>query len=317
MNNVSDKYLALSGGIGGAKLAFGLNCCLEKSQLTIVANTGDDFEHLGLLISPDIDTLLYTLAGMNNSQLGWGRKDESWNFSEACEQFGLDTWFKLGDRDLAIHFYRSQRIKLGASLSQVVSELCDRLKIQATIIPMSDDPVRTVIKTDKGTLSFQEYFVKNRCLPIVSNIHFEGKESARPSTALVDCLNDEDLKAIIICPSNPFLSVQPILSIPSLREKIKASGKPVIVISPIVNGDSIKGPTAKLMREMNLNCNVKTIAEIYKDIATTIVIDKQDEAEANEISSMGFDVMLENIVMANDEDKKNLAKAVIDFSGNL
>ena len=162
MNTGSEKYLALSGGIGGAKLALGLQHCLDKSQLSIVANTGDDFEHLGLAISPDIDTLLYTLADLNNQELGWGRRDESWNFAEASKQIGLDTWFSLGDRDLAIHLYRSQRLREGANLSQIVEELCNRFKIQANIIPMSDSPVRTMVDTNIGTLPFQEYFVKNR-----------------------------------------------------------------------------------------------------------------------------------------------------------
>ncbi|MFT5134718.1 MAG: LPPG:FO 2-phospho-L-lactate transferase [Gammaproteobacteria bacterium] len=317
MNNGSEKYLALSGGIGGAKLALGLSHSLDPSQLTVIANTGDDFEHLGLNISPDIDTLLYTLADMNNIELGWGRKDETWNFADACTQVGLDTWFRLGDKDLAVHVYRTQRLKEGASLSQVIKELCLRFSVSTNIVPMSDMPVRTLIESDIGTLSFQEYFVKNRCEPKVRKIRFEGTDEATLAPAFLDCLEDDELQAIIICPSNPFLSVQPILSLPGLKERIKSSAKPVIVVSPIVNGQSIKGPTAKLMQELNLACNVGTIAELYQDIATAIVIDEQDESSINGIASMGLKVHRTNIVMTKLEDKIKLAQDLIKFSHSM
>jgi LPPG:FO 2-phospho-L-lactate transferase len=317
MNKESEKYLALSGGIGGAKLVLGMNYCLHGSQLTVIANTGDDFEHFGLKISPDIDTLLYTLADLNNTELGWGRRDESWNFAEACEQVGLDTWFRLGDRDLAVHIYRSQQLKAGSSLSQVVRQLCERFKVKSNIVPMSDTAVRTIVECDIGSLSFQEYFVKNRCQPIVSAIHYKGIEAATPAQAFLDCLDDEQLQAIVICPSNPFLSVNPILSLPTLKEKIRNTGKPVIVVSPIVQGKSIKGPTAKLMQELKLECSVKTIAEMYKDIATGIIIDRKDEAATDEISAIGLKVISENIVMNNLQDKIDLARTVIRFAHSL
>ena len=219
MNTGSEKYLAISGGVGGAKLALGLSHILHDSQLTVIANTGDDFEHFGLHISPDIDTLLYTLADLNNIELGWGRRDEGWNFAEASAQLGMDTWFKLGDKDLAIHIYRSNRLAAGASLSQVVSELCARLNLKADIVPMTDAAVRTMVECELGTLPFQEYFVRNRCEPRVREIRFDGIEKARPSEAFLSCLDDEKLQAIIICPSNPFLSVQPILSLPGLKRQ--------------------------------------------------------------------------------------------------
>ncbi len=317
MNINSEKYLALSGGIGGAKLALGLSHSLPESSLTVIANTGDDFEHLGLSISPDLDTLLYTLADLNNTELGWGRRDESWNFADACEQLGLDTWFRLGDRDLAMHVYRSQRLKQGATLSQVSSELCSRFKLKTRIVPMSDAAVRTMVVSDRGVLPFQEYFVKYRCQPIVSAIHFDGIETARPAPGFLHCLDDEHLQAIIICPSNPFLSVQPVLALPGLQEKIKASGRPVIVISPIVQGQSLKGPTAKLMRELNLECSVKTIAELYQNIATAIVIDRRDEAATDELQTLGLKVFSENIVMNSLQDKIELARAVINISHSL
>ena len=317
MNINSEKYLALSGGIGGAKLALGLSHSLPESSLTVIANTGDDFEHLGLSISPDLDTLLYTLADLNNTELGWGRRDESWNFADACEQLGLDTWFSLGDRDLAIHLYRSQRIKQGASLSQVTSELCSRFKVQTRLVPMSDAAVRTMVVSDMGVLPFQEYFVKNRCQPKVSSIHFDGIETATPAQGFLDCLDDEYLQAIIVCPSNPFLSVQPVLAMSGLQEKIKASARPVIVVSPIVQGQSLKGPTAKLMQELGLECSVNTIAELYRNIATAIVIDRKDEAATDDLQTLGLKVFSENIVMNSLQDKIELARAVIKFSHSL
>lgn len=317
MNTNIEKYIAISGGIGGAKLALGLSHSLHDSQLTVIANTGDDFEHFGLYISPDIDTLIYTLADMNNVDLGWGRRDESWNFSDACRQLGMDTWFRLGDKDLAIHLYRSMRLREGASLSEVIKALCLRFKVKNDIVPMSDMPVRTMVESDMGTLSFQEYFVKNRCVPKVSAVRFEGIENAAPSSAFLECLDDPDLRAIIICPSNPFLSVQPILSLPGLKAKIKSTGKPVIVVSPIVDGQSIKGPTSKMMKELNLAGNVLTIAELYKDIATAIVIDRQDNDAAKEINSMGLVVHSTNIIMNNLQDKIDLAQDLKKLSRSL
>ncbi len=317
MNNNTEKYLAISGGIGGAKLALGLSHHLSGSQLTVIANTGDDFEHFGLYISPDVDTLIYTLAGINNTELGWGRRDESWNFADTCRQLDLDTWFRLGDRDLAIHLYRSMRLREGVSLSQIVRELCQRFRVTTRIVPMSDMPVRTILESDMGTLAFQEYFVKNRCKPRVSEVRFDGLENAVPSPGFLECLEDHDLQAIIICPSNPFLSVLPILSLPGLKERIKSSGKPVIVVSPIVSGQSIKGPTSKLMQELNMTCEVLTIAGLYRDIATAIVIDSQDESASDEITAMGLVVHSTNIIMKDLQDKISLAREVTRFSHSL
>jgi LPPG:FO 2-phospho-L-lactate transferase len=317
MSKIIEKYLAISGGIGGAKLALGLNHALDPSQLTVIANTGDDFIYHDLNISPDIDTLLYTFADLNNTELGWGRCDETWNFAEACEQLGMDTWFRLGDKDLAIHLYRSERLRQGVSLSEVIRELCVKFKIYTEIVPMSDSPVATFVESDIGTLSFQEYFVKNRCKPKVSKIYFKGAKEAEPAPAFLQALNDEELRGIIICPSNPFLSVNPILSIPGIKEKIKKSGKPVLVVSPVVNGQSLKGPTEKLMNELNLRCNVISIAEIYQDIATTIIIDSSDKFAIKEIESLGLSVLSTNIIMNELTEKIDLANRLIELTRNL
>ena len=311
------KYLAISGGIGGAKLALGLSHALDPAQLTVVANTGDDFIHHGLNISPDIDTLLYTLADLNNTELGWGRRDETWGFAEACEQLGMDTWFRLGDKDLAIHLYRTERIRQGASLSEVINELRVKFKIRAEIVPMSDTPVATIVESDIGTLSFQEYFVKNRCKPKVSKIHFAGINEAVPAPAFLQTLDDERLQGIIICPSNPFLSIDPILCLPGIKEKIKKSAKPVLVVSPVVDGQSLKGPTSKLMHELNLSCNVLSIAEIYHDIATAIIIDTSDKLAIDKIESLGLSVLSTNIIMNELEEKIELGRQLIELCTSL
>ena len=314
MNNNTGKYLALSGGVGGAKLVLGLSHVLDKEQLLVVANTGDDFQHLGVSISPDIDTLIYTLSDLNNKELGWGRQDESWSFMQACEELGMDTWFRLGDKDLALHLFRTQALSQGLTLSEVTRKLCERFDIKTRIVPMSDNSVQTFVDTTKGRLPFQEYFVKHRCMPEVTGLEFEGIENAKMSPSFEQHLNDPALQAIIICPSNPFLSVQPILSLPVVRNKLKEATQPVIVVSPIVEGQALKGPTAKIMKELQVDCDVNGIVELYKDIADGIVIDNKDSDHTEKIESKGIKVHTSNIVMQSLQDRVNLASEVIQFS---
>ena len=314
MTSNSIKIIAISGGIGGAKLALGLDRIMPASNLSIVANTGDDFEHLGLYISPDVDTLLYTLAELNNTELGWGRRDESWNFAEAAAALGMETWFQLGDRDLATHLYRSQRLRQGLKLSEVVDELRVKFGIASQIIPMSDEPVRTTLRTSAGTLNFQEYFVKNRCEPVVQEIFYEGIQSATITTQLLTALDDPELAAIVICPSNPFLSVQPILELPGIKAKLGESNKPIIVVSPIIGGKSVKGPTSKLMQELGLDCEVTSIAEIYKDIASDIIIDTADQSLVKDIKGTGLIAHTASIMMNKLQDKTSLAEKVLQIA---
>jgi len=314
MNNNVKKYLALSGGVGGAKLALGLSQVLDTEQLLVVVNTGDDFQHLGLSVSPDIDTLIYTLSGLNNRELGWGRQDESWNFMQACEELGMETWFRLGDKDLALHLFRTQGLAQGLTLSEVTRELCKRFNIKTQIVPMSDDLVHTFVNTTIGTLPFQEYFVKHRCLPEVTGLEYEGIDDAKISSSFDQYLNDPALQAVIICPSNPFLSVQPILTLPGVRKKLKEIMQPVIIVSPIVEGQALKGPTAKLMKELDFDCDVNGIVDYYADIADGIVIDIKDSSYIEEIESRGVKVYTSNIVMQSLQDRKDLAKEVIQFS---
>lgn len=309
-----ESYLALSGGIGGAKLTLGLDRLMDPRQLAILTNTGDDFEHLGLYISPDIDTTLYTLSALNNRTLGWGREDESWNFMEVCEQLGMESWFRLGDRDLALHLYRTTKLKEGQTLSEITRHLCRVLDLQSTILPMSNSPVRTILETAQGTMSFQEYFVRNQCEPAVLDIWYRGANDARPVPELDVFLENPKLKAVIIGPSNPFLSIGPILAVCGMREKLRACGKPVLVVSPLINGQAVKGPTVKIMQELGHDCSVLAIAEIYKDIATHFIVDNGDSDLVPELSKTGMEISTADIFMNTDADKIRLAKELLELS---
>ncbi len=314
MRSIKEKYLALSGGIGGAKLALGLSRVLDGSALTIIANTGDDFEHLGLYISPDVDTLLYTLAGINNKESGWGRADETWNFFATARELGMESWFQLGDKDIALHLYRTNRLRQGISLSAVVQELASKLGIALRLVPMSDAPVRTMVDTEIGVLAFQEYFVKHRCEPKVKGIRFAGSETAQPSGGFRAMLEHPALCATIICPSNPLLSIQPILSLPGLEKKLSNSKAPVIVVSPLVRGQALKGPTAKMMQELGLGTGVPAIARLYQGIAQGIVIDSSDAAYSEQLEALGLQVLATNIVMETLADKIRLAEELVQFA---
>ncbi|MEL7187537.1 MAG: 2-phospho-L-lactate transferase, partial [Pseudomonadota bacterium] len=270
------KIVALCGGVGGAKLALGLASLESQPDISIVVNTGDDFNHLGLTICPDIDTVTYTLAGIANPDSGWGRAQETWSFMEALEALGGDTWFRLGDKDLALNTLRTQLLASGWSLSDVTSQFAHRLGVATEIIPMSDDPVRTILKTENGDLAFQDYFVRLKCEPAVSSIEFRGAESAAPAPRFAALLEDTSVDAFVICPSNPFISIEPILAIPSVRESLTRHAAPVICVSPVVGGQSIKGPTSKLMKELNMGASTWDIARYYGDFIDCFVIDEAD-----------------------------------------
>lgn len=304
--------LALSGGIGGAKLALGLSRIMAPEDLTILANTGDDFEHLGLAISPDIDTLAYTLAGLDNRELGWGRRDESWAFMETLGALGGDTWFRLGDRDLALHAIRTARLAAGERLTSITADLAARLGARPRILPMSDDRVRTRLRTSEGWLDFQPYFVGLRCAPIVHELAFAGAETARPTTELLETLARPDLSAIVICPSNPFISVDPILAIPGLRDALKASGAPIVAVSPIIAGQAVKGPTAKMMAELGLPVSAAAVAEHYGDLLSAYVLDSADAAQA---AAIAVPTTTTQTLMTTLEDRENLARVVLQAAG--
>ncbi len=306
--------IALSGGVGGAKLALGLSRILPPEQLLVVVNTGDDFEHWGLAISPDIDTVAYTLAGLANKEVGWGRADETWSCMETLAAIGGDTWFKLGDRDLAVHIERTRRLRAGETLSAITTDLCARLGVGPSVLPMSNDPVRTRLLTDTGWLDFQEYFVKNRCEPVVCELRFHGAETARAHPDFMAALADPALEAVVICPSNPFISVEPILAVPGVRDALAHCAAPVIAVSPIIAGRAVKGPTAKMMTELGLDPTAGTVAQRYSDLLDGYVIDHADMAE---VVSIDARVTLAQTLMTTIEDRELLAKTVLDAAAVL
>jgi LPPG:FO 2-phospho-L-lactate transferase len=313
MSTAGTRVVALCGGVGGAKLARGLYEVLGP-DLTVVVNTGDDFEHLGLTISPDVDTVLYTLADLNDRERGWGRADETWNFMSALAEVGGETWFNLGDRDLALHVERTRRLKKGQSLTRVVADFARSFGISAAVLPMSDDPVRTIVVTDEGALPFQKYFVGLRCAPIVRKVTFEGANSARVSPDVTAAFRKRDVAAIVICPSNPYLSVDPVLAVPGIRELLHEASTPIIAVSPIIGGAAIKGPTTKIMAELAVEATNDSIARHYDGIIDGLIIDKQDEAEAQ---ALPVATRVTATLMTTLADRVALAHDVLDFAGAL
>ena len=307
--------LALAGGVGGAKLAEGLAAVLPDGALTVVVNTGDDFEHLGLHISPDIDTITYTLAGINNREQGWGIEGETWNFMSALERMGGETWFRLGDRDLATHVERTRRLK-SETLSAITADFAKRLGIRQNIVPMTDDRMRTIVLTDEGRLTFQEYFVQRACKPKYDTLTFEGLGQAKASPGVLAALNSPDLEAIVICPSNPFLSILPIVGVRGIRELLDRRRVPIVAVSPIVGGKAIKGPAAKMMREHGWKPSAVSVARYYfvnlRRIADGFVIDKADARLAGQIK--GPETLVTDTIMRDRDDKIRLATEVLDFA---
>lgn len=307
------RVVALSGGVGGAKMALGLLHVVPPGQLTVIVNTGDDFEHLGLSISPDIDTALYTLAGIANPDTGWGRRDETWTFMQAMESLGGETWFKLGDGDLALHVERTRRLKAGATLSEVVNDIAQQLNIAAQVLPMSDAPLRTRVTTDIGELDFQDYFVRHQCQPRVAALRFAGADAAAPSAQVCAALSAPDVDAIIICPSNPYLSVDPILALPGMRELLRQAKAPVIAISPLVGGAAVKGPTAKIMQELGISVTPLAVAEHYGDVLDGFVLDERDAAIEQDLAAIGLPTLVTDTLMKTLDDRIRLARTTLDW----
>lgn len=308
------RYVVLSGGVGGAKFALGLSRVLAPAQLTIIANTGDDFTHLGLAISPDLDTLMYTLAGVVNEETGWGCKDETWSCMAGLGALGAETWFRLGDRDLATHLERTRLLASGLTLTQVTRHLCAKLGVTVNLLPMSDTPVHTVIDTGEGPLAFQDYFVRRRAEPPVQGIRYEGATKAPPVAALASLLTDPDLAAVFIAPSNPWLSIDPILAIPSLAAALRSTTAPVIAISPIVGGRALKGPTAKIMGELGVPVSAGSIAAHYGDLLDGFILDAADRAEADALINRGLAVGATHTVMSTLADRIHLAEFALGFA---
>ena len=309
--------VALAGGVGGARLAVGLAAVLSPSQLAIVVNTGDDFEHHGLHVSPDLDTVMYTLAGVNNTATGWGRAGESWNFMAALGELGGARWFNLGDRDLATHVLRSEALRSGLPLSAIMQTLAKRLGVRHALLPMSDQPVRTRVKTARGELAFQDYFVRERCRPRVQGFRFAGARSATPAPALRKLMRSGKVRGVVICPSNPFVSVAPIFAVPVIRAWLRSRDFPVVAVSPLVGGAALKGPAAKMMRELKLEASAAGIARHYGKLVDGWVIDRADAQLQAEIEATGRRVRVTDTIMRNRAASSRLARAVVGFTRQL
>lgn len=303
------KIAALAGGVGGAKLAHGLAQLLPPEDLTVIVNTGDDFEHLGLYICPDLDTVCYTLAGLANAETGWGRADETWNAITNLELLGGPAWFRLGDRDLGTHLERTRRLKEGHCLSEITSDFCKAWNVRHKVIPMSDEPVRTMVDTDEGEMAFQEYFVHRRCEPKVKGFRFEGVEAAEPAPGAKEALESAD--AVVICPSNPWVSVDPILRL------IGGVKIPVAAVSPIIGGKAVKGPAAKMYAELGIEPSASAVARHYRNTASGFVLDNEDEHLEDEIGKLNMKTLVTNTLMKTAEDRARLAKEVLQLTGSL
>ena len=308
--------MALAGGVGGAKLAAGLERALGEG-LSVVVNTGDDFEHLGLAISPDLDTVMYTIAGLNNAVTGWGLAGETWEFMAMLERLGGESWFRLGDRDLAVHVERTRRLNAGESLSLVTAALCARLDIRCRIVPMSDDPVRTVVLTDSGELPFQDYFVRLECEPSVRGLRFEGVSSAAMSEQFASAFDAPSLAGIVICPSNPYLSIQPILALKDVEARLRKRRVPAVAVSPIVGGQALKGPAAKIMVELGLEASALEVARHYRGLIDGFVLDQTDAGLADAVASLGIRPRVTDTIMRDTGGATALAQRALAFLEEL
>ncbi len=303
------KITALAGGVGGAKLADGLAQVLQPEDLTIIVNTADDFTHLGLRISPDLDTVCYTLAGLANPVTGWGRADETWNVFDHLKRMGMPDWFQLGDADIATHIARTVHLAEGMTLSQVTHDFCRWIGVRVNVLPMSDDIVRTQIDSDEGELNFQEYFVHRKCRPVVKAIRFMGAAEAIPAPGVIESIENAD--AVLFCPSNPWVSIDPILAIDGIRGALE--GHIVVAVSPIIGDRTFKGPAAKMFREMGIQPSAISVAEHYGKIINCLVIDKTDAAMKEHIDKSGIRTYITDILMHDRADRGRLAMEIVKF----
>jgi len=301
------NVVLLVGGVGGAKLAYGLNQILAPEQLTVIVNTGDDFWHYGLRICPDLDTITYTLAGLVDTSHGWGIAEDTTVTLDALSQFGQQPWFRLGDRDLATHMYRTEALRDGKTLTQITQNITSELGIQCTVLPMTDQPVATMIDTvEYGEIPFQEYFVKHRWQPALKQIRLEGVENAKLNPVTQRAIEQSD--AVIIGPSNPWLSIRPILATPGISECLVACDIPKVAVTPIINGNAVKGPTAKIMRELGYEVSPNRVIDEYRDIINGFIIDSRDQLQVSGVRSVAMDTL-----MNSDTHKINLAKNILTW----
>jgi len=304
------RIVAFAGGVGGAKLADGLAQILPPQDLTIVVNTGDDFVHLGLSISPDLDTVCYTLGGIANPETGWGQVDETWHIINNLEKLGGPIWFRLGDKDLATHLERSRRLKTGQTWSEITAHFCKAWGVGPTVLPMSDQPIRTIVFTDEGELAFQEYFVARQCEPQVTGFRFEGIQSAIPAPGVLEAI--QEAEAVILCPSNPWVSIDPILNVPGILPALH--GKVVVAVSPIIGGKALKGPAAKMYTELGITPSAQAVAEHYGKLLSGFVIDITDKELAKVLS---LKTLVTDTIMMRKEDRIRLGEEVLSFIRDL
>lgn len=303
------NIVALAGGVGGAKFADGLAQVLQPDHLTIIVNTGDDFTHLGLRISPDLDTVCYTLAGLANPETGWGRKNETWHVFENLKNLEVPTWFQLGDADLATHLARTTRLNEDYTLSQITRDFCKLWNIKVNVLPMSNNIIQTWVSTDEGELEFQEYFVHRACEPTVKGFRFIGAEKSNPAPGVMEAINKCD--AIILCPSNPWVSIDPILSIPNMMEAVNKH--PVLAVSPIIGNKTVKGPAAKMFTELRIQPSSLAVAQHYADVIEYLVIDNSDKYLVDDINMLGIKTYITDIFMHDQADRGRLAREIIEF----
>ena len=309
------RVCALAGGVGGAKLAVGLQAALPLGDLSVVTNTADDFDLWGLRVCPDVDTVMYTLAGVANEETGWGVENESFRALAMISAYGEDVWFKLGDRDLATHVLRTQRLRAGARLTEVTAELAAALGVENTILPMCDEPVATVLKTPEGLLEFQEYFVRHGQRDEVLGLELRGIENARIPAEISECISRAE--AIILCPSNPVVSIGPILAVPGMRELLTNRTVPKVAVSPIVGGRALKGPADRMLRSLGHEVSATGVARIYEGIVDGFVVDRLDGEEEAGISVLGMRVLTTDAVMRDEPDRERLAREVLNFCSEL
>ncbi len=305
------RVTSLAGGVGAARFLSGLIEILPPDKITVVVNTGDDFRWMGLYICPDIDTVMYTLAGLDNPDTGWGVRDETFHCLGRLETLGCEKWFSLGDRDLATHIFRTHRLQQGESLSQVTADLCQRNKIASRILPMTDTPVPTIVHTNEGSLAFQDYFVRRKCRPEVKGFTFTGVEAAVPPNGLLEAILETD--AVVICPSNPLISIGPILAVPGIRKALRETQAVVLAISPIVAGEALKGPAAEMMRQLGHEATAAGVASLYQDFLDVFVLDERDARLCETISATGLQARTTDTVMSNSDARKSLAAAVMEM----
>lgn len=310
------KVVALAGGVGGAKLAHGLSRNLSPRNLTVVVNTGDDFEFLGLKICPDLDTVCYTLGGLADKERGWGRAGETWHALEALQELGASTWFRVGDRDMATHIERTRRLSAGQALHEVTSDFCRAWKVGPTVLPMSDQAVPTRVETDQGVLPFQEYFVKEKCQPAVKGFEFQDADRAQPAPGVISAL--EGAKLVVICPSNPWVSIDPILAISPIQDIL--AEKPVLAVSPIIGGKAVKGPAAKMYREMGIQPSALAVARHYGALIDGLIIDEEDRNLLEDIRTLqphAPEVFVAHTWMKTEDDRVRFGEEVLTFGKSL